>query len=371
MSSTLILRGGVVQHRRDKSNITQIHVYATIGWLHMTRRAAARSISGDDQQRAEIAAALEGRRCWGQVESCFYGDNILVPESTARWAPPGARAPTPTKLASALAAAGMNPYPHHASLGGSPHHPPPGSGSAAAVSSNTGPPGSGGGGGGGGGAEPPSHHGYGQAPNPGQAAAGNGPATTPDHPSPHSPPYGAGPQDGPVPQAYPPHPGQPQGMNSNGHHHAVAAAQAMMQQQQQQQQEQQHRQQQQQQQQYGQHPHLPPHMTGYPPVNHNNNCTLKFSLFWQCCSPPSAAPPFIHELGHFLFTLCPTPRGRVDSTREIRALFRDSRHRGGRRTERTHTRTQIYIMYVYVCIYRERRGPSASAAAAAPLHLST
>ncbi|XP_014238623.1 LIM domain-containing protein B-like isoform X2 [Trichogramma pretiosum] len=170
----------------------------------------------------------------------------------------------------------MNPYPHHASLGGSPHHPPPGSGSAAAVSSNTGPPGSGGGGGGGGGAEPPSHHGYGQAPNPGQAAAGNGPATTPDHPSPHSPPYGAGPQDGPVPQAYPPHPGQPQGMNSNGHHHAVAAAQAMMQQQQQQQQEQQHRQQQQQQQQqYGQHPHLPPHMTGYPPVNHNNNCTLK------------------------------------------------------------------------------------------------
>ena len=137
---------------------------------------------------------------------------------------PRARPHSPGKLASALAA-GMNPYPHHPSLAGSPHHPP---------------------------GEP--HHGY------GSSTSGNGTATTPD-PSPHSPPYGAGPQDGP--QGYPSHQ-QAQGMPSNGHHHA--AAQAMMQQAQDQPHHRPY-----------QHPHLPGHMAGYPPVNHNNNCTLKVS----------------------------------------------------------------------------------------------
>ncbi|XP_031785621.1 ecdysone-induced protein 75B, isoforms C/D [Nasonia vitripennis] len=118
----------------------------------------------------------------------------------------------------------MNPYPHHPSLAGSPHH-----------------------------GAPESHHGY------GSSTSGNGTATTPD-PSPHSPAYGAGPQDGP--QGYGSHQQQAQQMPSNGHHHA--AAQAMMQQAQ----DQPHLR-------PYQHPHLPPHMAGYQPVNHNNNCTLK------------------------------------------------------------------------------------------------
>lgn len=133
------------------------------------------------------------------------------------------------KLASALAA-GMNPYPHHPSLAGSPHH-----------------------------GAPESHHGY------GSSTSGNGTATTPD-PSPHSPAYGAGPQDGP--QGYGSHQQQAQQMPSNGHHHA--AAQAMMQQAQ----DQPHLR-------PYQHPHLPPHMAGYQPVNHNNNCTLKVGLLSQ------------------------------------------------------------------------------------------
>ncbi|KAJ8670311.1 hypothetical protein QAD02_001570 [Eretmocerus hayati] len=120
----------------------------------------------------------------------------------------------------------MNPYPHHASLAGSPHHPPGGGGE--------------------------SHHSYGSTP---------GTASTPD-PSPHSPAYGAGPQDsGPQVPYAPSHQQQPQSsMASNGHHHAQMMQQA-------QEQSQHHR--------PYQHPHIPTHLP-YPPVNHNNNLPLKF-----------------------------------------------------------------------------------------------
>ncbi|XP_015591862.1 LIM/homeobox protein Lhx9 [Cephus cinctus] len=108
-------------------------------------------------------------------------------------------------------------YPHHPSLSSSPHHSGPGG----------------------------AHHGY--------STGGGGTTTTPDLPSPHSPPHGA-----------PSDPGAPyttlsgsQGMGSNGHHHGGGG---MM----------------------PDHPHHPghlhPHHPGhpaYPPVNHNNNCTLK------------------------------------------------------------------------------------------------
>lgn len=113
-------------------------------------------------------------------------------------------------------------YPHHQSLSNSPHHPGPG---------NT-------------------HHGY----TPG--GGGGGPTTTPDLPSPHSPSHGAASD-----------PGAPytnlsgsQGMPSNGHHHGPTGGMI------------------------GEHSHHPghphPHHPGhpaYPPVNHNNNCTLKVS----------------------------------------------------------------------------------------------
>lgn len=139
---------------------------------------------------------------------------------------------SPVKLASALTA-GMNPhhpghsaaYPHHPSLSSSPHHSGPG-----------GP-----------------HHAYGTG---GGGGGGGGTTTTPDLPSPHSPPHAGGAGDPATPYATL-QPGQ--GMGSNGHHHGGGG---MM----------------------PDHPHHPghphPHMPGhpaYPPVNHNNNCTLKVS----------------------------------------------------------------------------------------------
>lgn len=119
-------------------------------------------------------------------------------------------------------------YPHHPSLSSSPHHPGPGGPHHAY--------GTGGGGGGGG---------------------GGGTTTTPDLPSPHSPQHTGGAGDPATPYGAL-QPGQ--GMGSNGHHHSGGG---MMQ----------------------DHPHHPghphPHMPGhpaYPPVNHNNNCTLKVSI---------------------------------------------------------------------------------------------
>ncbi|EGI65700.1 LIM domain transcription factor LMO4 [Acromyrmex echinatior] len=116
-------------------------------------------------------------------------------------------------------------YPHHPSLSSSPHHPGPGGPHHAY--------GTGGGGGGGG---------------------GGGTTTTPDLPSPHSPQHSGGAGDPATPYGAL-QPGQ--GMGSNGHHHSGGG---MM----------------------PDHPHHPghphPHMPGhpaYPPVNHNNNCTLK------------------------------------------------------------------------------------------------
>ncbi|KOX75187.1 LIM domain transcription factor LMO4-B [Melipona quadrifasciata] len=132
------------------------------------------------------------------------------------------------KLASALTA-GMNPhhpghsaaYPHHPSLSSSPHHSGP-------------------------------HHGYSTGSG-GGGGGGGGTTTTPDLPSPHSPPHGPA-----IDPATPYGSLQPgQGMGSNGHHHGGAGMMT-------------------------DHPHHPghphPHLPGhpaYPPVNHNNNCTLK------------------------------------------------------------------------------------------------
>ncbi|XP_029176992.1 LIM/homeobox protein Lhx9-like [Nylanderia fulva] len=117
-------------------------------------------------------------------------------------------------------------YPHHPSLSSSPHHPGPG-----------GP-----------------HHAYGTGGR-GGGAGGGGTTTTPDLPSPHSPPHAGGAGDPATPYGVL-QPGQ--GMGSNGHHHGGGGG--MM----------------------PDHPHHPghphPHMPGhpaYPPVNHNNNCTLK------------------------------------------------------------------------------------------------
>lgn len=145
--------------------------------------------------------------------------------TSCRWAPWAHL--SSVKLASALTA-GMNPhhpghpaaYPHHSSLSSSPHHTGPG-----------GP-----------------HHGYGA-----NGGGGGGTTTTPDLPSPHSPPHGVSTD-----------PATPygslqsgQGMGANGHHHGAGS---MM----------------------SDHPHHPghphPHLPShpaYPPVNHNNNCTLK------------------------------------------------------------------------------------------------
>lgn len=120
-------------------------------------------------------------------------------------------------------------YPHHPSLSSSPHHPGPG-----------GP-----------------HHAYGTGGRgSGSGGSGGGTTTTPDLPSPHSPPHAGGAGDPATPYGAL-QPGQ--GMGSNGHHHGGGG---MM----------------------PDHPHHPghphPHMPGhpaYPPVNHNNNCTLKVS----------------------------------------------------------------------------------------------
>lgn len=132
------------------------------------------------------------------------------------------------KLASALTA-GMNPhhpghsaaYPHHPSLSSSPHHSGP-------------------------------HHGYSTGGG-GGGGGGGGTTTTPDLPSPHSPPHGPA-----IDPATPYGSLQPgQGMGSNGHHHGAAGMMA----------DHPHH--------PGHpHPHLPSH-PAYPPVNHNNNCTLK------------------------------------------------------------------------------------------------
>lgn len=131
------------------------------------------------------------------------------------------------KLASALAA-GMNPYTHHPSLAGSPHHAQGGPHHGYST---------GGGGGGGGG-------------------GGNGTTTTPD-PSPHSPPYGAQP-DSNTPYSTLQ---SGQGLNSNGHHHGPGNMLG----------DQPHHQ-------SHSHPHLSGHLP-YPPVNHNNNCTLKVYIY--------------------------------------------------------------------------------------------
>ncbi|KAK1127982.1 hypothetical protein K0M31_003475 [Melipona bicolor] len=112
-------------------------------------------------------------------------------------------------------------YPHHPSLSSSPHHSGP-------------------------------HHGYSTGGG-GGGGAGNGTTTTPDLPSPHSPPHGPA-----IDPATPYGSLQPgQGMGTNGHHHGGAGMMT-------------------------DHPHHPghphPHLPGhpaYPPVNHNNNCTLK------------------------------------------------------------------------------------------------
>lgn len=135
------------------------------------------------------------------------------------------------KLASALTA-GMNPhhpghsaaYPHHPSLSSSPHHSGP-------------------------------HHGYSTGGG-GGGGGGGGTTTTPDLPSPHSPPHGPA-----IDPATPYGSLQPgQGMGSNGHHHGGAGMMA----------DHPHH--------PGHpHPHLPSH-PAYPPVNHNNNCTLKVSF---------------------------------------------------------------------------------------------
>lgn len=111
-------------------------------------------------------------------------------------------------------------YPHHPSLSSSPHHSGP-------------------------------HHGY----STGGGGGGGGTTTTPDLPSPHSPPHG--PAIDPATPYASLQPGQ--GMGSNGHHHGGAAMMA----------DHPHH--------PGHpHPHLPDH-PAYPPVNHNNNCTLKVS----------------------------------------------------------------------------------------------
>ena len=114
-------------------------------------------------------------------------------------------------------------YPHHPSLSSSPHHSGP-------------------------------HHGYSTGGG-GGGGGGGGTTTTPDLPSPHSPPHGPA-----IDPATPYGSLQPgQGMGSNGHHHSGAGMMT-------------------------DHPHHPghphPHLPGhpaYPPVNHNNNCTLKVS----------------------------------------------------------------------------------------------
>lgn len=148
------------------------------------------------------------------------------------------------KLASALTA-GMNPhhpghtgvYPHHTSLSSSPHHPGPGG---------------------------PHHSGYvtggsggGGSNSGGNNSAGSGSTSTPDLPSPHSPPSHSGQTDPGTP--YGSLSGTP-GMATNGHHHGGGN---MMND------NPQHS--------VHTHPHLPGH-PAYPPVNHNNNCTLKVSL---------------------------------------------------------------------------------------------
>lgn len=123
-------------------------------------------------------------------------------------------------------------YPHHPSLSSSPHHSGP-------------------------------HHGYSTGGG-GGGGGGGGTTTTPDLPSPHSPPHG--PSMDPATPYGSLQPGQ--GMGSNGHHHSGAGMMT-------------------------DHPHHPghphPHLPGhpaYPPVNHNNNCTLKVSLStcWEDCS---------------------------------------------------------------------------------------
>ncbi|XP_063976068.1 LIM/homeobox protein Lhx9-like isoform X1 [Diachasmimorpha longicaudata] len=120
-------------------------------------------------------------------------------------------------------------YPHHPSLSSSPHHTGPGG---------------------------PHHSGYatGNSSSGGGSGGGSGSTSTPDLPSPHSPPSHSGQTDPGTP--YGSIGGTP-GMGSNGHHHGGGA---MM----------------------GDNPHHPvhthPHLPGhpaYPPVNHNNNCTLK------------------------------------------------------------------------------------------------
>ena len=116
----------------------------------------------------------------------------------------------------------MNPYSHHPSLSGSPHHAPGGP-----------------------------HHGY----STGGGGGGNVTTTTPD-PSPHSPPYGSQPDSGAPYTSLQ----SGQGMGSNGHHHGPGNMMG----------DQPHHQ-------SHNHPHLSGHLP-YPPVNHNNNCTLKVSL---------------------------------------------------------------------------------------------
>lgn len=146
------------------------------------------------------------------------------------------------KLASALTA-GMNPhhpghtgaYPHHTSLSSSPHHPGPGGPHHSGYV--TGNSGSGGGGGGG-----------------GSNSGGSGSTSTPDLPSPHSPPSHSGQTDPGTP--YGSLSGTP-GMGTNGHHHGgnnMMNDNSQLS--------------------VHTHPHLPGH-PAYPPVNHNNNCTLK------------------------------------------------------------------------------------------------
>ncbi|XP_070158870.1 uncharacterized protein [Polyergus mexicanus] len=173
----------------------------------------------------------EKRRCRNSIERRKALPLSISPLETVG----GLSEPTlsSVKLASALTA-GMNPhhpghsaaYPHHPSLSSSPHHPGPG-----------GP-----------------HHAYGTGGRGSGSGGSGGTTTTPDLPSPHSPPHAGGAGDPATPYGAL-QPGQ--GMGSNGHHHGGGG---MM----------------------PDHPHHPghphPHMPGhpaYPPVNHNNNCTLK------------------------------------------------------------------------------------------------
>ncbi|KAK0170644.1 hypothetical protein PV328_008471 [Microctonus aethiopoides] len=125
-------------------------------------------------------------------------------------------------------------YPHHPSLSSSPHHPGAGGphhGGYATGAGNTG--------GGAGGAS---------------SGGGSNSTSTPDLPSPHSPPSHSGQTDPGTP--YGSMSGTP-GMGSNGHHHGGSGMMG----------DNTHHS-------VHTHPHLPGH-PAYPPVNHNNNCTLK------------------------------------------------------------------------------------------------